>query len=177
MLTKKCNLSSQHFLSLSPGELFFAARNFKPAAWNFLRPIDMYQLKILSHPRPADRKPHYMAFLNFDVNFRCDILSRFCTIIDDLIHEFNEIWEIHGYLPTRSLSHWPTPHMHRNLLYYQMEIPRHGEYRFPEKKHLSTFQGLLQGHFCSFQGHFQCYSTCNHSKEIQGNSTKSWISM
>ena len=33
----------------------------------------------------------------------------------------------------------------------------HGEYRFPEKNS-STFQGLFQGHFRSFQGHFQVRS-------------------
>ena len=35
----------------------------------------------------------------------------------------------------------------------------HGEYRFPEKNS-STFQGLFQGYFYSFQGHFQRHSRC-----------------
>ena len=46
-----------------------------------------------------------------------------------------------------------------------------------QEKKSSTFQGLFQGHFRCFQGHFHCHSRRIAVKKIQGNSTKSWISM
>ena len=77
-------------------------------------------------------------------------------------------WAISVIRNTEIRSHKETTHLFwlslwipfvRLIATESCQVCSHGEYRFPEKNS-STFHGLFQGHFRTFQGHFHCRSMC-----------------